>query len=128
MGAYMSISVREAAELVGMSKPGILKAIRSGKLSATKDQNGAWQIEPVELFRVYAPVETTASQVRTEEAVSQSEYLRTQLADKQKLIDAQEVTIRILQAQIEELRLRETKQLEDKQAKTFWQRLFGRGA
>lgn len=124
----MSISVREAAELVGMSKPGILKAIRSGKLSATKDQNGAWQIEPVELFRVYAPVETTASQVRTEEAVSQSEYLRTQLADKQKLIDAQEVTIRILQAQIEELRLRETKQLEDKQAKTFWQRLFGRGA
>jgi hypothetical protein len=52
----MSLSAREAAEAVGLSRDGILKAIRTGKISAEKNTNGEWRIEPVELFRVYAPV------------------------------------------------------------------------
>ena len=39
-----------------MSKAGILKAIKTGKVSAQKDVHGQWEIAPVELFRVYAPV------------------------------------------------------------------------
>jgi hypothetical protein len=54
----MGISAKEAAQLVGMSKAGILKSIKSGKVSAQKDLNGEWRIEPVELFRVYTPVST----------------------------------------------------------------------
>lgn len=30
-----------------------MKAIKNGKISASKGANGQWQIEPVELFRVY---------------------------------------------------------------------------
>ena len=52
----MTISAKEAADLVGMSKAGIFKAIKTGKVSATKNGNGEWRIEPVELFRVYQPV------------------------------------------------------------------------
>jgi hypothetical protein len=52
----VSISAKEAAELVGMSKGGIIKAIKTGKISAEKDIQGEWQIEPIELFRVYSPV------------------------------------------------------------------------
>jgi hypothetical protein len=55
----MGISAKEAAELVGISKDGILKAIRTGKVSAQKDINGTWEIEPVELFRVYPAVSTS---------------------------------------------------------------------
>ncbi len=55
----MGISAKEAAELVGMSKDGILKAIRTGKISAQKDINGTWRIEPVELFRVYEATSTS---------------------------------------------------------------------
>jgi hypothetical protein len=51
-----SLSAAAAAAAVGMTKAGLIKAIRQGKISAEKDRNGAWQIEPVELFRVYAPM------------------------------------------------------------------------
>lgn len=54
----MGVSAREAAALVGMSKAGILKAVKTGKVSASKDVHGEWRIEPVELFRTYAPVHT----------------------------------------------------------------------
>lgn len=57
----MSISVKEAADAVGMSKAAVFKAIRMGKISAEKNQNGEWRIEPVELFRVFDPVHSVNS-------------------------------------------------------------------
>lgn len=53
MVSRTSIGPKEAAELVGRSKSAILKAIREGRISAIKSENGEWHIEPVELFRVY---------------------------------------------------------------------------
>ena len=52
----MSYSLKQAASATGKSKPTILRAIQSGKLSAEKDEQGEWQIEPAELHRVYEPV------------------------------------------------------------------------
>ena len=49
-------SLKQAAEAVGRGKPAILKAIKSGRISAQKDVFGQWQIEPVELHRVYPAV------------------------------------------------------------------------
>jgi excisionase family DNA binding protein len=51
----MAYSLKEAAEAVGKSKPTILRAIQSGKISAKKDDHGEWLIEPAELHRVYEP-------------------------------------------------------------------------
>src|SRR3954453_20470654 len=58
----MAYSLREAAAAAGKGKPAILKAIQNGRISAQKDEFGAWQIEPAELHRVYPPVsrETTS--------------------------------------------------------------------
>src|SRR3546814_16629845 len=33
-----------------------MKAIKTGRVSAEKSDNGEWRIEPVELFRVWPPV------------------------------------------------------------------------
>jgi hypothetical protein len=33
-----------------------MKAIKTGRVSAEKADNGEWRIEPVELFRVWPPV------------------------------------------------------------------------
>lgn len=52
----MSISAAEAAKLTGLSKQAIINAIKSGKISAGKELDGRWSIEPVELFRHYQPV------------------------------------------------------------------------
>lgn len=52
----MGISAKEAAEAVGLSRNGIIKAIKNGRISGVKNKDGEWEIEPSELFRVYDPV------------------------------------------------------------------------
>jgi hypothetical protein len=47
------ISVRMAAALTGKDRSTILRAIESGKLSATKSELGRFLIDPAELERVY---------------------------------------------------------------------------
>lgn len=47
------ISLREGAMATGKAKATILKAIKTGRLSASKTVKGEWEIDPAELFRVY---------------------------------------------------------------------------
>lgn len=49
----MSWSVSRAARETGLSKSTISRAIKSGRISATKQHDGSYHIEPAELFRVY---------------------------------------------------------------------------
>lgn len=48
------LSLTEAANKVGMTRSALFKAIKSGRLSATKDAQGHFIIDPAELHRVYA--------------------------------------------------------------------------
>jgi hypothetical protein len=50
-----TFSLRQAAQEAGTSKSTILRAIQSGRLSATRTDDGGYAIDPAELFRVYAP-------------------------------------------------------------------------
>ena len=59
----MSLSPAEAAKHVGLTKQSIIKGIRSGRVSATKDNKGEWRIEPVELFRVWPAVNQDTGKV-----------------------------------------------------------------
>lgn len=54
----MALSAAQAAAAVGMTKAGIIRAIHTGKLSATRNENNEFVIDPAELFRVYQPVAT----------------------------------------------------------------------
>jgi hypothetical protein len=49
-------SLAQAAQEVGRSKSALLKSIKSGRLSAVRDDRGAYFVDPVELFRVFSPV------------------------------------------------------------------------
>jgi len=92
----MCLSAKEAAAQVGMSRQGIMKAIHQGKISAQKDLNGQWAIEPVELFRVYEPVSCTQPDATslqentpkgaTEPLERENELLWKMLADKDDVI------------------------------------------
>jgi hypothetical protein len=53
----MPYSLKQAADATGRSKPTILRAIQTSKISAVKDEHGEWQIDPAELHRVYEPVQ-----------------------------------------------------------------------
>ena len=45
-----------AAKATGLNKSTVLRAIKSGKISAAKDEHGEWQVDAAELHRVYPPV------------------------------------------------------------------------
>lgn len=49
----MSWSVSRAARETGLSKSTISRAIKSGRISAARQYDGSYLIEPAELFRVY---------------------------------------------------------------------------
>jgi hypothetical protein len=53
----MPYTLAEAAKATGTNKTTILRAIKSGKVSGTKDEHGTWLVEPAELHRVYPPAE-----------------------------------------------------------------------
>lgn len=63
----MTYTLKQAAEAVAKSKPTILRAIQSGKISAKKDGHGEWQIDPAELHRVYEPNERNDTRNGTED-------------------------------------------------------------
>lgn len=60
----MKLSANQASKEAGKTKKTILDAIKSGRLSATKNDKGHWEIDPSELDRVYPktgtnhPIET----------------------------------------------------------------------
>ena len=58
----MSYSLSEAATACGLYKSTILRSIKAGRLTGTKDALGQWRIEPAELHRVYPPAGSNGAQ------------------------------------------------------------------
>lgn len=84
----MQYSANQAAEATGKNVATITRAIKSGKLSATKDTSGAWQIDGAELSRVYplrsqslqAPAMQTYANPTQMDNSTESNALREELA------------------------------------------------
>jgi hypothetical protein len=57
-GNVMSYSQNNAAAACGIYKSTVLRSIKAGRLTATKDALGQWRIEPAELHRVYPPAQS----------------------------------------------------------------------
>lgn len=55
----MKLTLGQAAKEVGISKPSLSAAIKKGRVSAEKNESGAYEIDPAELFRVYPPSSKT---------------------------------------------------------------------
>ena len=49
----MSYSLAAAAAATGLNKTTILRAIKKGRISGTRDELGQWTVEPVELHRIF---------------------------------------------------------------------------
>lgn len=147
-----SLTPAEAGKLVGRSKGAIIKAIHDGRLSAEREVNGSFTIQPVELFRVYpvtngnghhevngngAEVNTGQhldDEVNTHLLQGEIDSLRARLADKEEVIRAKEQVISTQASTIEVLTQENARltavisQLTPQKAKTgWWQRLLGGG-
>ena len=95
----MGYTLGEAAKACGKSKATLSKAIKQGKISAIKNDNGSFSIEAAELHRVYEINTETANSKQTEtdkddvvntQKDNEIELLKVKLeAAQQRIIDLQ---------------------------------------
>lgn len=52
-GTSMTLTLRQAADKCGKSRSTVHRALKSGKLSGSRDDDGTWSIDPAELARVF---------------------------------------------------------------------------
>lgn len=147
----MAYTLGEAAKAVGKDPATISRALKKGTISAEKNAHGQWQIEPVELHRVYPPVQETqdaqgvASKLnasgRNTELESENKLLRASVESaNDRILALEEERDRWHQAfeKQQELAANTQRLLEDQTKKaaekaveppkSFWARLMGRAA
>ncbi len=136
----MGINLTEASKEVGITKAGLVKAIKKGRLSAEKNEKGEWMVDPAELFRVYPKVKPVVSiqnekvgvGIDTEnkglrrEIELQREQIKLLIDQIDGLKDDKEKAYKMLAEQIATVR-QLTDQREGQAAKKtgFWARMFG---
>lgn len=121
-----------AAKAVGKSKATISKALKSGRISGFKDDDGVFHIDPAELHRVYPPVsrseheetpkslpEDTHAGIFVRELEMRLEAAQQRLTDRDSVIDD-------LREDRDRWRQQATSLLEDKRSKGFLRKLLGR--
>src|SRR6266702_508266 len=95
----MSYSLAAGATACGVHKSTLLRAIKSGKLSATRDAHEQWQIEPAELHRVDPPRTEASTGGHSGAHRSEIAVLRERIEDLKTLADEFRVWVRALSEQ-----------------------------
>lgn len=134
----MAYTLGEAAKATGKSKPTLSKAIKAGRISALKLEDGSFHIDPSELHRVYPPVEVSSEpkgdETRGNPLGSHEETYR--LRELELLLSAAKERLADKETQLADLRedrdrWRQQAQalLTDQRPKLgFWKRMFAKDA
>ena len=133
----MSYTLGEAAIACGKSKSTLSKAIKSGKISAFKNDHGAFEIEPSELFRLYPPTPPTieqntietvgVEQKETPKNTNNIEMLEAKLQMANERIDELKLDKEKLEIDKEQWRQQATNLLAAPDRRGLLQRIFGKG-
>ena len=126
----MGYTLGEAAKACRMSKATLSKAVKSGKISATKNADGSFSIEAVELHRVYPiTVETVASeQYETPKSTQVNTEISNEMLMLQMKLEAAHQRISDLETDKEAWRLQATRllSLTSDSKRGIISRLFGK--
>jgi predicted nucleic acid-binding Zn-ribbon protein len=129
----MVYTLGEAAKATGKSKATISKAIKSGRISALKDETGTFHIDPSELQRVY-PIAVYSEQKETPEnthanadSIITIRELQARLEAANERLSDKEAVIADLRDDRDRWRQQATALLTDQRpTKGLMARLFGR--
>jgi hypothetical protein len=100
----MRYTLGTAAKATGKAKSTILRAIKSGTISASKSHDGSYEIEPSELHRVFPPTSTqpeTSNDTQPHEEHTATLRLRLEILETERLREREQ-----MQATIDDLRAR----------------------
>lgn len=128
----MAYTLGEAAKVTKKSKATISKAIKSGRISAYKDETGTFHMDPSELHRVYP---LTVSNEQEETVVNASvnadidgtiRELQARLEAAHERLSDKETVIADLREDRDRWRQQATTLLTDQRPKGFLAKLLGR--
>lgn len=127
----MVYTLGEAAKATGKSKATISKAIKSGRISARKDETGTFHIDPSELHRVYPPTvysepkETPPNTAENANIDGTIRELQARLEAAHERLSDKEAVIADLREDRDRWRQQASVLLSDQRPKGFWGKLFG---
>ena len=127
----MRYTLGTAAKATGKAKSTILRAVKSGAISATKAHDGSYEIEPSELHRVFErngaqqPI-SNDTQPHEEQGATLRFRLEILEAERERERALLQETIADLREDRDKWRQQATALLEDHRPKGFFKRLFGR--
>jgi len=108
----MKHTLGTAAKACGVARSTIYRAIKSGKISADKDANGNFQIEPAELHRVFPTTEQKQSaqhemsqraiNEKTASATGETAVLFTKISGLEALIKEKDETLKDLRNRLDQ--------------------------
>ena len=107
------------------------KAIKSGRVSARKDETGTFHIDPSELHRVYPPTVSSEHKETPENTPEKADIdgtireLRARLEAAQERLSDKEAVISDLREDRDKWRQQATALLADQRPKGFFRRLLG---
>lgn len=119
----MVYTLGEAAKATGKSKATISKAIKSGRISAKKEETGTFAIDPAELHRVYPAAKNEQKETPVNTITNE---LQAQLNVAQERLAEQKALAADLREDRDRWRQQATGLLEDKRPQSFLKRLLGR--
>ena len=127
----MRYTLGTAAKATGKAKSTILRAIKSGTISAKKSPDGSYEIEPSELHRVFErtgsqPPASNETQLHEEQGATLRFRLEVLEAERERERTLLQETIADLREDRDKWRQQATALLEDNRPKGFFNRLFGR--
>lgn len=127
----MVYTLGEAARATGKSKATISKAIKSGRVSACKDETGTFHIDPSELHRVYPPTVSSEHQETHENTPEKTgidgtiRELQARLEAAHERLSDKDSVISDLREDRDKWRQQATALLADHRPKGFLKRLLG---
>ena len=120
----MKYTAGTAAKAVGKTKSTITKAIASGKLSAIKNDSGAWEIDVAELHRVYPPSPTATVEIERYETPVKTGGNSKEIEGLARLLKAAEEQLADVKSDRDEWR-KQANQLLISNGATHRKKLFG---
>ena len=115
----MSYTLGQAAKETGKTKPTILRAIKNGKISAKKDDSGRWQIEPVELHRIYPSIKQDNSRNVNSNVTTQRYVTPDETAALQAELSGMKAQVALLTNERDDLRRRLDAESEERRKLTL---------
>lgn len=123
----MMYTLGTAAKATGKAKSTILRAIKSGTISARKAPDGSYEIDPSELHRVFqstVPQNTSSNDLQPLEEASLTLRLRLEIleAERERERDQMQATINDLRKRLDSSEGRVTALLADHRpkARSWW--------